>query len=234
MRQNEVPVRDTGRRQRADGQLSRARILDATAEIAGERGFQGTSINLVSERSGLPASSIYWHFASKDELIAAVVDRSYRRWSDAMSRSGASTIDGASEPALGDVLRKVGETLDEFPDFLRLGLLLILDRMLDGVSSRAKFLDIRRDAVARARSLYRSMFADLDEGQVETLATLTLVLLDGTFVARDAGPLPPDAASELMMTALLGVVEHLRRGRPAPMPGARAPQNERSHRDGRS
>lgn len=59
---------------------SREKILDAAAEIAGERGYEGTSINLISERSGLPASSIYWHFKDKDELIAAVIDRSGTSW----------------------------------------------------------------------------------------------------------------------------------------------------------
>ena len=56
------------RRRRANGEESRQRILDAAAEIAGERGYDGTSIALVSERSGLPASSIYWHFEDKDAL----------------------------------------------------------------------------------------------------------------------------------------------------------------------
>jgi len=34
-------------------------MLDAAARIAGERGYEGTTINRVTERSGLPASSIY-------------------------------------------------------------------------------------------------------------------------------------------------------------------------------
>ena len=39
----------TSRRTRANGEASRERILDAAAEIAGERGYEGTSINLVSQ-----------------------------------------------------------------------------------------------------------------------------------------------------------------------------------------
>jgi len=213
VRRSEPSGRAPERRQRSDGRASRERILDATAQIAGERGFQGTSINLVSERSGLPASSIYWHFANKDELLAAVVDRSYHQWSEAMSRSGALSIDAGSESALQAVLRQVGETLDDFPDFLRFGLLLVLDRTPEGVTARRKFLDIRSNAITRARSLYRLMFADLDDQEIERLATLTLVLLDGTFVARDAGSMAPEASYELMMTALLGTVEHLRGGK---------------------
>ena len=67
------PNRDSGA---ANGEESRQKILDAATAIAGERGYDGTSIALVSERSGLPASSIYWHFKDKDALIAAVIERS--------------------------------------------------------------------------------------------------------------------------------------------------------------
>src|ERR1700752_5209766 len=68
------------RRKRADGELSRERILDAASEIAAERGYEGTSIALVSAKCGLPASSIYWHFKNKDDLIAAVIERSFGTW----------------------------------------------------------------------------------------------------------------------------------------------------------
>ena len=68
------------RRKRSHGEESRQRILDAAAKIAGDRGYEGTSIALVSERSGLPASSIYWHFEDKDHLIAAVIEHSFNRW----------------------------------------------------------------------------------------------------------------------------------------------------------
>src|SRR5271157_5169172 len=70
----------TRRRTRANGEQSRERILDAATEVATERGYEGTTISLVSEKSGLPPTSIYWHFADKDDLIAAVIDRSFQRW----------------------------------------------------------------------------------------------------------------------------------------------------------
>ena len=68
------------RRRRVDGEASRTRILDAATEIASERGYEGTSIGLVSTKCGLPASSIYWHFKDKDDLIAAVIERSFSQW----------------------------------------------------------------------------------------------------------------------------------------------------------
>ena len=77
-------------RKRAHGDESRQRILDAAAQIAGERGYDGTSVALVSERSGLPASSIYWHFESKDELIAAVIERTLPPLARGHARVGAA------------------------------------------------------------------------------------------------------------------------------------------------
>ncbi|MGA9612430.1 MAG: TetR/AcrR family transcriptional regulator, partial [Mycobacterium sp.] len=68
------------RRTRANGEQSRQRILDAANEVATERGYEGTTISLVSKQSGLPPTSIYWHFADKDDLIAAVIERSFQRW----------------------------------------------------------------------------------------------------------------------------------------------------------
>ncbi len=70
----------TTRKKRANGVESRQRILDAAVEISGERGYEGTSIAAVSAACGLPASSIYWHFKDKDDLIAAVIERSFDTW----------------------------------------------------------------------------------------------------------------------------------------------------------
>ena len=76
------------RRTRANGEQSRQRILDAATEVATERGYDGTTISLVSKKSGLPPTSIYWHFTDKDDLIAAVIERSYQRWLAALELPG--------------------------------------------------------------------------------------------------------------------------------------------------
>ena len=62
-------ARKTERRHR-QGDESRQAILDATLALAAERGYDGTTVALVQKATGLPASSIYWHFGSKDALLA--------------------------------------------------------------------------------------------------------------------------------------------------------------------
>ena len=73
-------------------------ILDAATEIAAERGYEGTSIALVSKKCGLPASSIYWHFKDKDDLIAAVIERSF---GSGLSAWQIPEGDGAEERFVG-------------------------------------------------------------------------------------------------------------------------------------
>ena len=203
---------EAGKR-RANGEASRQRILDAAAEIAGERGYEGTSISLVSERSGLPASSIYWHFKDKDELIAAVIDRSFGQWGATLERP-VSVPDGATgEEVFRAGLRRTGQALAAFPDFLRLGLMLILERRPDEPTARARFIETRRATSARVTELYRLSFADLSDAAVGELVTLTMALADGLFVASELGEVALDEAFELMATAVLGAAQQLRSDR---------------------
>jgi AcrR family transcriptional regulator len=200
------------RRRRANGEASRGRILDAAAAIAGERGYEGTSINLVSERSGLPASSIYWHFKDKDELIAAVIDRSWDAWSETLERPLA-VPDGATPHELFRLtLQRTGRALGDFPDFLRLGLMLILEHRPEEPTARAKFVDVRHATAERVREFYELFFTKLSTDDVASLVTLTIALADGLFVAREADEIELSDAFDLMATAILGAADQLASG----------------------
>jgi AcrR family transcriptional regulator len=58
---------------------SREAILDAATALMARFGFAGTSISKISAASGSPASSIYWHFGSKDGIYLAVLRRARQR-----------------------------------------------------------------------------------------------------------------------------------------------------------
>lgn len=64
------------------GERSRDAVLDAAAALMAERGYAGASISAICTQSGLPPSSVYWHFGSKDGVLKAVLDRSARRHLD--------------------------------------------------------------------------------------------------------------------------------------------------------
>ena len=211
------PEAQTSRRTRANGEASRERILDAAAEIAGERGYEGTSINLVSERSGLPASSIYWHFTNKDELIAAVIDRSFHTWVDSLGGLTQLPVDAAPEDALRHAMQRTGTALGEAPDFLRLGLMLILERRPEELSARRKFLDVRQLTVDHSTTLYATIFPHLDEAAHRSLAMLTMAAADGILVAHEIDDLDMVEAFDLLAAAILGAAAELSHRGQTPM-----------------
>lgn len=199
----------TARKQRANGIASRAAILDAAAQIAGERGYEGTSIKAVQERSGLPASSIYWHFKDKDELIAAVIDRSYHDWFDAVTTTPDLPADLDPEALFVTTLRHAGAQLAKFPDFLRLGIMLMLEHRPEEPAARRRFHEVRDDTRARVQALYHGFFASLDEPQTRHLAMFTLATSDGLFISADELGLDLAEEFELLAHSVLGVARSM-------------------------
>src|ERR1700757_5002886 len=68
------------------GHASRELILDATERLMGTKGYVATSISDIRNACGLPASSIYWHFGSKEGVLAAVMERGATRFFAAIPR----------------------------------------------------------------------------------------------------------------------------------------------------
>ncbi len=50
-------------------------ILDVATDLFAERGYEGASMNDVAERVGMRKASLFYHFATKDALYEAVLDR---------------------------------------------------------------------------------------------------------------------------------------------------------------
>lgn len=201
------------RRKRANGEASRELILDAATEIAGERGYQGATINMVSERCRLPASSIYWHFKDKDELIAAVIERSFLRWIEVLDEPIAVSDDATPDEMFHIVLQRTGDAIVKFPDFLRLGLMLILERRPEELTARAKFVEVRHDTAERVRKLYTMYFTALGTNEIESLVTLTLALADGLFIASEVDQIELRESFGLMATAILGAARQIEEDR---------------------
>ena len=171
------------RRQRADGEVSRKRILDAATEIAAERGYEGTSIGAVSAKCGLPASSIYWHFTDKDDLIAAVIERSFTNWLTVWNLpEGLPPRERLLEIAAG-----TARALLDSPDFLRLGLMLALERRPVEPRARAMFLEVRQQAFDALAGGLLGLLPGLTEEQVRQLATYVIAGADGLFIAKEVG-----------------------------------------------
>jgi AcrR family transcriptional regulator len=52
---------------------TRQRLLDAATDLICEHGVSGTRVDAIARRAGVMKTAIYWHFQSKEGLMAAVV-----------------------------------------------------------------------------------------------------------------------------------------------------------------
>jgi AcrR family transcriptional regulator len=53
---------------------TRQRILDVALELFAEQGYEKTSLREIAERLDVTKAALYYHFASKEALLAGIVD----------------------------------------------------------------------------------------------------------------------------------------------------------------
>jgi AcrR family transcriptional regulator len=200
-------------RKEQQGLESRRRILDAASGLMAERGFAGTSISAVSQRSGLPASSIYWHFESKEGLLGAVVEEGAQRWFD--------ELEAAREPGEHDGSvcgERAAIAVGERPEFLRLMFLIALERREIDRASLTAIRHARKLALTRIRT---TVLRRLEEQRVakpeplaEELSLLALAVADGIFIQDHIDPRGTDVVRlfALFERAFTALVRDLTRG----------------------
>jgi AcrR family transcriptional regulator len=59
---------------------ARERLLDAAGELFYRQGINAVGINAIIARAGIAKATLYQHFASKDELVLAFLERHHERW----------------------------------------------------------------------------------------------------------------------------------------------------------
>ena len=173
-------------RRHQQGDESRQRIIAATLVIASERGYEGTTVALVTERTGLPASSVYWHFKNKDELLAETLEYSYRRW-----RTSSPTWDNGIEPVglseqIHTRLHRASKAIVDSPEFWRLGLMLGLERRLKEPEARRRYILVREETQNAIALWWRKILpleiVDADDALPVRLARFHLAAMDGLYV----------------------------------------------------
>lgn len=178
-------------RRHHQGEMSKQRILTAALEIAAERGYDGTSVALVTERTGLAASSIYWHFKNKDDLLAAALEHSYERWREVGPPWRSELPDAALPETLHQRLEHAAVAFVLQPEFWRLGLMLALEHRIKEPAARRRYLEVRANTLDAlvdwyTRILEREGCDDVESAR--TLARFHHAVMDGIFVGAIAKP----------------------------------------------
>jgi AcrR family transcriptional regulator len=109
--------------QRADEVYQRT--LQSSAALFAERGFLGTTLTDLVERSGLTKSAFHAYFANKDAIAVAIVEYTDRQWPALISQ-----FETMRAPAVDTVIALSFEVADRFTTdiVVRAGLRLSLER----------------------------------------------------------------------------------------------------------
>ena len=111
-------------------------ILDVATRLFAERGYDGTSMNDVAERVGMRKASLFYHFATKDALYEAVLDRLVATLQTALEAIYVSS--GTYQDRLDAVTDTVVTLLSSHPYAARL---LLREAMDWGPVIRGKLLE---------------------------------------------------------------------------------------------
>ena len=136
-----------------------------------------------SKKCGLPASSIYWHFKDKDDLIAAVIERSFGEWLSAWQIPAK----GSPRQRFEGLAAQTAKAFLDSPDFIRLGLMLAFERRPVEPRAKTMFLRVRAQAFDQLVANFAVVMPELSDADVRSLATYAMAGADGLFVAKEIG-----------------------------------------------
>ena len=139
------------------GASTRERILDVALDLFTDQGFDGTSMREIAEKLGISKPAIYYHFASKEEILMALHMRLHEFGRAALARLAGQPV----------TLEVWGSLLDE-----------VLDQML---AQRKIFLLHERNQAALEK-LHRK---DHDDEHEDIQQRFRQALADPSLSLRD-------------------------------------------------
>jgi AcrR family transcriptional regulator len=168
------------------GARSREAVLDAAERIMAERGYEAATVSSLVEEAGVPASSIYHYFGSKEGVLLAVMERGAERFHEALPEPVRRR--GSQSQHLSRLVGSIAEGLERRPDFLRLILVMATQPRLNGNGEVDVVVErVRELALARLRNQMNIAFEiDPDSEQSDHLARFALAAIEGAFVATQA------------------------------------------------
>ncbi|MEJ6782119.1 TetR/AcrR family transcriptional regulator [Aminobacter sp. Piv2-1] len=183
---------------------TRERIVEAASKLFYSEGIRGVSVDAVAEKAGLTKRTLYYHFTSKDDLIAAYLDGRdqpnlalFQRWFD--------EAEGGLDDKVTAIFRNLGKSA-RHPKWKGCGFLRTAAELVDMPGHPAIKTGIAHKK--RVEAWLRQEFAEAGATGAEALARQIVLLLDGGFAVvllnRDASYIETagEAAATLVRAAL--------------------------------
>jgi len=168
------------------GMRSRELVLDAAERVMAEQGFEAATLARVVEEAGIPMSSVYHYYGSKDGILLAVMERGAQRFFADLPDWNRRI--GRPAEHLTTVLSSAAQTLERHPNFLRLLIVFAVQPPARGGNEiEVVVARVRRLGLDRLREQIAIAFGDDPDSPVTIrLARIALAIIDGAFIASQA------------------------------------------------
>ena len=180
---------------------ARERILDTAYELFSRRAIRDVGIDEVIERAGVAKATLYRHFASKDDLVVAFLERREERWTLAWVEEEARRRGTTPE----EQLLAIFELFDEWfhrDDFEACSFVNVLLEM--GPTHPVGQASVRH--LASIRSVVSRLAEEAALRDPESFARSWHILMKGSIVSAAEGD--ADAAQRARSMARLLIEQH--------------------------
>ncbi|MBD3336457.1 MAG: TetR family transcriptional regulator [Candidatus Eisenbacteria bacterium] len=145
---------------------ARARILDAAANVLAQRGYDAANVDEIVRRSGASKGAFYFHFPSKEEMVAGLVQQLSDRLIEKVRRAIANEPPSRRRLALA-----VRTLLETFARKRSLGRLLLINMVGHSRAVDRKFWPVRE---AFASFIADELAAARDAGELPAAIDIEL------------------------------------------------------------
>ena len=204
------------------GRRSRERVLDAAERVMAEEGFEAKTLVRVVAESGIPESSVYHYYGSKDGILLAVMERGAERFFAGLPDPDRRT--GSTTQHFSQVVSTAVDRLGQHPNFLRLLIVFAIQPPRTNNGQVAAVVGhVREMALQRLRKQIAVAFGDDPHGATtDQLARFALAAFDGAFLASQTDPgIVLDQVLEPLASALVAARRRLLTKTPARSPRSR-------------
>ena len=175
-----------------------------------EDGFEAATLARVVQEAGVPMSSVYHYYGSKDGILLAVMERGAERFFADLPAPDQRLGDSAEH--LRAVFSVAVQALERHPSFLRLMVVFAVQPPRAGDGEVHAVVDrVREMALKRLRAQIAIAFGDKPRSATtDRLARFALAVIDGAFVAAqtDRG-VTVERLTEPLAAALVAVRQSL-------------------------
>ena len=214
MSRRAAPRAHRARAPRVRGAATRERLLDAAYVLFAEKGYAATSTAQICRRAGAVKTALYWHFDSKEGLLAAALERAALAQVEEIQKS--AYLEGDPLSRLDRFLTGLRQLVEERPEMMRLLLSVALER---------------GEASPETREMLRRLFRQIREAivqgiedaiggrlpEADWLAQLILSLQEGVMLRHLVDPGQTDLSrlyEQMRETILLVIGHHIQRAIP--------------------